>query len=102
LWRELLLAQVPSGKKPEMTANQWTPVTVGRLGAAVTVAETALDATKDHAAHLRSAAQRSLTMQLALLTGALALTFVAMTIVTRRVIRPLHIMRDAMLKVAAG
>jgi methyl-accepting chemotaxis protein len=100
--RDRLLTQIAAGEKPELTANQWTPVTVGRLGAAVTVAETALDATKDHAAHLRSAAQRSLTMQLALLTGALALTFGAMTIVTRRVIRPLHIMRDAMLKVAAG
>ena len=41
-------------------------------------------------------------MQLGLLTGALALPFGAMTIVTRRVIKPLHTMRDAMLKVAAG
>ena len=41
-------------------------------------------------------------MQLALLVGALALAFAAMTIVTRRVIKPLHTMRDAMLKVAAG
>ena len=79
-----------------------TPVTVGRLFSAVTVAEAALDAAKDHAAHLRSTAQRSLAMQLALLTGALALAFGAMTIVTRRVIKPLHNMRDAMLKVAAG
>jgi methyl-accepting chemotaxis protein len=37
-----------------------------------------------------------------LLAGALALAFAAMTIVTRRVIKPLHNMRDAMLKVAAG
>jgi methyl-accepting chemotaxis protein len=41
-------------------------------------------------------------MQLVLLTGALVLAFGAMTIVTRRVIKPLHTMRDAMLKVAAG
>ncbi|MEH2550226.1 methyl-accepting chemotaxis protein [Bradyrhizobium sp. AZCC 2262] len=100
--RDRLLTQVAAGEKPELTANQWTPVTVGRLSAAVTVAEAALDAAKDHAAYLRSAAQRSLTMQLALLTGALALAFGAMAIVTRRVIKPLHTMRDAMLKVAAG
>ena len=49
-----------------------------------------------------SAAQRSLVMQLALLVAALALTFGAMMLVTRRVIKPLHNMRDAMLKVAAG
>jgi methyl-accepting chemotaxis protein len=100
--RDRLLTQIAAGEKTELNANQWTPVTVGRLGAAVTVAEAALDAAKDHAAHLRSTAQRSLAMQLALLTGALALAFGAMTIVTRRVIKPLHNMRDAMLKVAAG
>ena len=100
--RERLLTQVAAGEKPEMTANQWTPVTVGRLGAAVAVAEGALDAAKDHAAHLHSTAQRSLVTQLALLVGALALAFGAQMIVARRVIKPLHTMRDAMLKVAAG
>jgi methyl-accepting chemotaxis protein len=100
--RDRLLTQIADGEKPELTANQWTPVTVGRLSAAVNVAEAALDAAKDHAAHLYSAAQRSLVMQLVLLTGALALAFSAMTIVTRRAITPLLTMRDAMLKVAAG
>jgi methyl-accepting chemotaxis protein len=100
--RERLLTQVASGEKPEMTANQWTPITVGRLGAAVAVAEGALDAAKDHAAHLYSAARRSLTTQLALLLGALALALGAQMIVGRRVITPLHNMRDAMLKVATG
>src|SRR4051812_21877923 len=100
--RDRLLSQIVAGEKTELNANQWTPVTVGRLSAAVTVAESALDAAKDHAAHLRSTAQRSLTMQLGLLTGALTLAFGAVTIVTRRAIKPLHAMRDAMLKVAAG
>jgi methyl-accepting chemotaxis protein len=100
--RDRLLTQIAAGEKTELNANQWTPVTVGRLSAAVIVAEAALDAAKDHAAHLRSTAQRSLVMQLTLLAGALALAFGAMAIVTRRVIKPLHIMRDAMLKVAAG
>ena len=100
--RERLLTQVASGEKPEMTANQWTPVTVGRLGRPSPSPKAALDAAKDHAAHLYSAAQRSLVMQLALLVGALALAFGAQMIVARRVIKPLHTMRDAMLKVAAG
>ena len=34
--RDRLLTQIAAGEKPELTANQWTPVTVGRLGAAVT------------------------------------------------------------------
>ena len=100
--RDRLLAQIAAGEKPELNANQWTPVTVGRLGAAVTVAEAALDAAKDHAEHLYATARRSLVMQLALLAGALALAFGAQMIVARRVIKPLHTMRDAMLKVAAG
>src|SRR5215468_11472619 len=41
--RDRLLNAVVAGEKPELTPNQWTPVTVGRLGAAVTVAEGALD-----------------------------------------------------------
>ena len=100
--RDRLLAQITAGEKPELNANQWTPVTVGRLGAAVTVAEAALDAAKDHAEHLYASARRSLVMQLALLTGALVLALGAQMIVARRVIKPLHTMRDAMLKVAAG
>ncbi|QDW41031.1 HAMP domain-containing protein [Bradyrhizobium sp. KBS0727] len=100
--RERLLKAMIAGEKPELTANQWSPITVGRLSAAVGVAEGALDAARDHSAMQYSSAMRSLVLQLSLLAAALALTFGAMTMVTRRVIRPLHNMRDAMLKVAAG
>jgi methyl-accepting chemotaxis protein len=100
--RERLLTQIIAGEKAEMTANQWTPLTIARLGTAVAVAEGALDAAKDRAAHLRAAAQLSLVTQLTLLIGALALALGAQMIVARRVIKPLHNMRDAMLKVAAG
>ena len=100
--RDRLITQVSAGEKPELTANQWTPVTVGRLSTAVGVAEAALDAAKDRAATLYSMAQRSLVTQLALLIGALGLAVGAQMIVGRRVIKPLHTMRDAMLKVAAG
>jgi len=100
--RDRLLAQLAAGEKPELTANQWTPVTVGRLAAAVAVAEGALDAAKDRAAWLHDTALRSLVTELVLLLGALALALGAQIIVARRVITPLHNMRDAMLKVADG
>jgi methyl-accepting chemotaxis protein len=100
--RDGLLIAVASGEKPELTANQWTPITVGRLATAVGVAEAALDAAKEHTAVQRAAAQRSLATQLGLLAIAIALTVGAMMAVTRRVISPLHNMRDAMLKVAGG
>jgi methyl-accepting chemotaxis protein len=100
--RERLLAKLMSGEKPELTPNQWTPMTVARLGAAVSVAEAALDAAKNHSAVLHSQALRSLVVQLVLLASAIVLAFGAMMAVSRRVIEPLHNMRDAMLKVAAG
>ena len=100
--RDRLLTALSTGAKPELTANQWTPITIGRLGAAVSVAEAALDAAREHAAFLRASALRALAVPLALLVLAIALAAAAMITVTRRVIRPLHRMRDAMLKVAAG
>ncbi|MDP4376078.1 hypothetical protein QSH65_24820, partial [Escherichia coli] len=81
-------------------ANQWTPLTVGRLGAAVAVAEGARDAAQDHSLAPYASARHSLILQLSLLLAAIALTAGAMMLVTRRVIKPLHAMRDAMLKVA--
>jgi methyl-accepting chemotaxis protein len=100
--RDRLLATLTDGGKPELTANQWSPVTVGRLSAAVGVAEAALEAAKERAAELRSSASSSLILQLVLLIAAVVLAAGAMVTVTRRVIKPLHNMRDAMLKVAAG
>src|SRR6185437_12524839 len=80
----------------------WSPYTVSRLAAAVGVAEAALEAAKVHIADQHSLALRSLILQLGLLIAAIALAAGALTIVGRRVIHPLHTMRDAMLKVAAG
>ncbi len=100
--RDRLINVMAAGEKPELTANQWTPLTVGRLSAAVTVAEAALDAAKEHSLSQYAAARNSLAVQLVLLLGAIALTVGAMIMVGRRVIKPLHNMRDAMLKVASG
>jgi len=66
------------------------------------LAERALDTARTYAATQHSQAQRALILQLVLLSSALVLTCGAMIAVTRRIIRPLHTMRDAMLKVASG
>jgi methyl-accepting chemotaxis protein len=100
--RDRLANALVKSEKPELTANQWSPLTVGRMASAVKVAEAALDAAKDRASELHSSAMRSLTVQLTLLLAAILLALGALTTVTRRVITPLHNMRDAMLKVAAG
>ncbi len=100
--RDRMVTALLAGEKPELTANQWTPASVERMSTAVKVAEAALETAKDHTAALHAQAQRSLALQLALLTLVLVLTFGTMMAVSRRVIGPLHNMRDAMLKVAAG
>jgi len=100
--RDDLAKTLAAGQKPDMTANQWSPLTVARLGSAVKVAEAALDAAKEHAQGQHSAAVASLVLQLSLLAAAIVLALGAMIMVTRRVIGPLHTIRDAMLKVAGG
>ncbi|SDT41027.1 methyl-accepting chemotaxis protein [Bradyrhizobium canariense] len=100
--RDRLMASLIAGEKPEMPADKWSPFTVEKLGAAVAVANAALNSTKERSATLRVGAQHSLILQLVLLAFAIALTIGAMMAVSRRVIKPLHNMRDAMLKVAAG
>jgi methyl-accepting chemotaxis protein len=100
--RDRLVNALVAGEKPELTASQWSPITVGRMGSAVTVAERALDEAKSHASAQWSAARRSLTLQLVLLASALAVALGSMIAVSRRVIIPLQAIRDAMLKVAGG
>jgi methyl-accepting chemotaxis protein len=100
--RDRIANALVSGEKPEITASQWSPITVGRMGSAVTVAEHALEEAKIQASAQWSAARESLILQLSLLAGALALALGSMMTVSRRVITPLHAIRDAMLKVAAG
>ena len=48
--RDRLMNAVVVGEKPEITADQWTPITVGRMASAVAVAERALEEARGHAA----------------------------------------------------
>jgi methyl-accepting chemotaxis protein len=100
--RDRLADALVKGEKAEMTANQWSPITVGRMASAVTVAEAALDAARAHTLDQRGSAERALTVQLVLLALAIGLAVGANLLVSRRVITPLNTIRDAMLKVAGG
>jgi methyl-accepting chemotaxis protein len=91
-----------TGEKPEIAAASFTPLIVGRMSSAVKLAETALDEAKAYTKAQIAYQQRSLILQLVLLAGALTLAFASMAAVSRRVIKPLHDIRDLMLKVASG
>jgi methyl-accepting chemotaxis protein len=100
--RDRLLAQEMAGEKPELTANQWNVVSADHMDSLVTVADAALAAAIEHGSNERAAATRGLIMELTFLVAAIILAFGSITTVTRRVIRPLHAMKDAMLRVAGG
>src|ERR1700716_3138570 len=100
--RDSLFKQLLAGEKPAMTANEWTPFTVGNLARLLTVAEGTLDAAKDHAVAQRDAAMRDLIIELMLLAAAITLAAGGLTAVTRRVINPLRAIQEAMLRVARG
>jgi methyl-accepting chemotaxis protein len=100
--RDRLLNTTIAGEKAELNATQWAPVTVGRMSSAVTVAEKALDLAKEHGVKLHQEALRELIIKLGLLIAAIAIAALSILAVTKRVIGPLHQVRDAMLKVAAG
>ena len=100
--RDRLFTAVAKGEKAEITGSQWSPLSVSRMSTAAVLAEAALEAAKDHSVAQSSATWRALLAELSLLLAAIGLTFGAMVMVSRRVITPLHNMRDAMLKVAAG
>ncbi|MGT2435883.1 methyl-accepting chemotaxis protein [Bradyrhizobium betae] len=100
--RDGVITAIAKGEKPSMTANQWSPYSVPRMMTAVKLANAALQAAKDHSAAQRAAAVQWLIINIVLLVAAIVLTGAAMLAVSRRVITPLHRIRDAMLKVAGG
>jgi methyl-accepting chemotaxis protein len=100
--RDSLINAVAAGQKPEMTPSDWSDYTVARLSSLVNVAEAALASAKSYATTASDADWRALWGQLALLLGAIVLAVGSMMVIGRRVIKPLHLIRDAMLKVAAG
>ncbi len=101
-YSERVLTALIAGEKPEVTSAQWSPDAIGRLGVAVKLAERALDEAKAHATTQWSSARQSLILNVTLLAAALVLAIGSMMVVGRRVITPLHAIRDGMLKVAAG
>ncbi|MBI1777935.1 MAG: methyl-accepting chemotaxis protein [Proteobacteria bacterium] len=100
--RERLLNALINGEKPELTANQYSPISAETRESLLAVAERALDAAKDQGQALQVAAERQLFGQVMLFALALALAFGSMIAVNRRVVGPLRTICEAMLKLAGG
>ncbi len=100
--RDRMVKALSNGEKPEKTGGEWSPYSIEQMASAVVVAERALDAAREHALAQHSKAVQRLVEQLLLLATAIAVALGGMWVVRSRVIKPLQVIRDAMLKVAAG
>jgi methyl-accepting chemotaxis protein len=100
--RKKVLTALLAGQPPGVTLEQWSPMSVAKLGPLLNVAEVALDVAKDRAAEQRASALHSLIIQLALLVVSAVLAVVMMMVVSSRVSRPLHRLSDAMRELAHG
>jgi methyl-accepting chemotaxis protein len=100
--REKTLTGLVAGIKPDMTADQWAMTVVPKLGAMLGVAEAALTAAKDRGAAISAEAFNALILDTALLLLVVGGSIASLIAVSRRVIRPLHAIRDAMSQLAAG
>jgi methyl-accepting chemotaxis protein len=96
------LAALVAGQKVEMKVSEWSTMSVAKLASLLVVAESALDAAKDHAAEQRSIALMRLSVQSALLILAVLMTVGILLAISRRVTGPLRAIQQTMQRLAAG
>jgi methyl-accepting chemotaxis protein len=100
--RQRVVGSLSTGLASPIAVAAWSQFTVPRLGLLTKVAEAALSAGEAHARAEVAAARGRLALQAALLAVALAVAVGGIVMVSRRVTRPLHTIRTAMLRVAEG
>lgn len=100
--RDRLLTALITGERPEMTADQWSPYTVPKLGAMQQVASGALEQATAQAHDARSEAFGWLITNAALLLLTLVAAAAGAIAIDRKVTGPLHVLRTAMLGLASG
>jgi methyl-accepting chemotaxis protein len=100
--RDKLAQQLIAGEKPDTPVGVWMQHSLPAVDSILDIALAALDAAKDQADAISNQTGRDLAVQIGLLLGALALGVGSFLAVGSRVIRPLHVIRDRMLKLAAG
>ncbi|HMJ44874.1 MAG TPA: methyl-accepting chemotaxis protein [Pseudolabrys sp.] len=100
--RSKTLKALIAGEKVAIKPSDWSQMATEKLGSLLAVAENALAVAKDYAADQRARSMTTLWVELGLLLAALGLSAMMTLIVSRRVIAPLGMIRQAMLKVVTG
>jgi methyl-accepting chemotaxis protein len=97
-----VLKSVVAGEKLNMDAASWSARSRERQAVVLRVAELALETAKSYAVGQHSLAQRSLLLQLGLLTVALIAGVSMMLLVGQRIINPLLTVRGIMVRISGG
>jgi methyl-accepting chemotaxis protein len=100
--RSKTLKALAAGETVNLKYADWTPMSIGKLGSLLAVAEAALDVAKEHTAQQREAAASDLWLALGLLASTIVIVVGMVLLVSRRVTGPLRQIRGAMLKIAGG
>jgi methyl-accepting chemotaxis protein len=100
--RQRVVGALSAGVASPVAAVDWSQFMVPRLGLLTRVAEAALEVGETHARGEVAAARARLVWQAALLCAALGVAIGGIVMVSRRVTRPLHRIRTAMMRVAEG
>ena len=100
--REKTLATLISGNRPDMSAVDWSMAVVPKMDTVLGIAEAATRAAHDRAESLHAEAALGLAWDLTFLLLVIVGSGAGMLVVSRRVITPLHLIRDAMARLAAG
>ena len=97
-----ILNTVLAGKKPDIDTATWSPISTGRQATLQQIAEVVLETIRDYATGQYASARRSLIVQLGLLVVALAISGVAMLVISRRISQPLTMLQNVMVRIAGG
>ncbi len=103
LERQAALLKVGAGGgKPEMTTAQWSAYALPRLAHILNLANAALEAAKERAMATHANAQTTFWGQSLLLVVSLLVAAASFLFVGSRVVRPLGVLRDGMVRLSQG
>jgi methyl-accepting chemotaxis protein len=99
--RRILAAHI-AGEKVQTDKASWDKITIPKVNIPTKIAEGALQAARDRAAAMYSAAQQSFYLQLILLAAAAVIAIGMILMITRRITRPLIMVQKVMVDIAGG
>ncbi len=97
-----VLKKIIAGEKVNIDVATWSPASIAKQTVLLTAAEIALQTAKDHLAEQNAQAWRSLIVQLGLLVLALAMSGMAVLVISRRITNPLLMLQQVMGQIAGG